>query len=285
MLRSFVGSLLGILLIAASVQAQITIPDVIPPHEPIVAGCNCTVPKGATVLFMWRTDAASRSILSEKGDQIYVWAPPGEHFVEAIVIVQTFKTLKVLVPDPDDPNKPPKTETLKIQDTIDVQRYDKTYRVSGTVPPGPNPPGPNPPGPNPPPTPTPILPPLGKVAYEGAIKVEATARAKATELAANHESVAARLAAGGFSGADEQAQLEAAGAELTKLNRATCSAPGVRDAWLPTFTSLKEALDKEGTATKEQYITAWNDIAKGLRAVQVQAAAQALLNGTSFRSK
>ena len=132
-------------------HAQLTVPDLVPPYEPIIVGCNCIVPENGVAQFMWRTDQLSKYREVENGTKLHVWAAPGPHYAEAIVIVRTFAEFTIQVADPKDPTKMI-LQKMKLPTSFNIQRYDKNYTV-GTIPvppgPGPNPPGPNPPGPTP----------------------------------------------------------------------------------------------------------------------------------------
>lgn len=257
-------SWLLVLLISLPAYAQITVPDTVPPYEPIIAGCNCIIPKGATVLFMWRTDAQSKSVVvGVNGEQLHVWAPPGPHYIEAIVIVQTFVDQKIIEPDPDHPDDrtKDKVKTIKVQKSLDVQRYEKGYSVTGTppTPPGPTPPGPTPPGPTPPVPPS--LTGIAKLAYDQAMLIPTTHRSIASRLADNAESVSAGLAAGRF------ADIEAAAKEYTTMNRSVVGTTGpLRDAWIPFFKVIQVEFDAK-VVTQDQYVAAWADLARGLRQV------------------
>ena len=132
-------------------HAQLTVPDLVPPYEPIICGCDCIIPANGVAQFMWRTDNLSKYREVENGTKLHVWAAPGPHYVEAIVIVQTFAEFTIQVADPKDPTKTI-LQKVKLPTSFNIQRYDKNYTVGVIpVPPGP---GPNPPGPGPVPTPS-----------------------------------------------------------------------------------------------------------------------------------
>lgn len=151
-----------LLLMPSIALGQITIPDKVAPYDPIVAGCNCIVPQGGKPTFMWSWDKASKVIQSDDTFKLYIWAPPGAHSVDAVVLVQIFKDVQIVVPDPNNPSDTSKwtLKTIQVIDSVDFQHYSKEYIVGDSptpvpVPPGPTPPGPTPPGPTPPgPTPT-----------------------------------------------------------------------------------------------------------------------------------
>lgn len=143
----FMCSSLLLLIVPCVLYGQITVPDEIAPHEPIIAGCNCILPQGGIAEFIWRTDQLSKSAPVENGTKLHVWAGPGSHYIETIVIA--YREMMVFVPDPQFPNDPAKAKPEKIRVYINMQRFDKTYKVTGT--PTPPPPGPDPPPPPPPP--------------------------------------------------------------------------------------------------------------------------------------
>lgn len=145
-------ALLLVLLISSAASGQITVPDEVQPFEPIIAGCNCIVPKDGQVTFLWRVDSKSRSVPVNDSKVLHIWAGPGEHWIDVVAIVQTFREVTILEPDPTDPADLTKAKPVKIRIPTsfpDIQRYDKTYNVLGATP------TPTPiPGPGPGPTPT-----------------------------------------------------------------------------------------------------------------------------------
>lgn len=138
-----------LVLLCSTAFGQITVPDEVQPFEPIIAGCNCIIPKDGQVTFLWRVDNKSRSVPVNDSKVLHIWAGPGEHWIDVVAIVQTFREVTILEPDPTDPADLTKAKPVKIRIPTsfpDIQRYDKTYRVLGAVPtPGPGPgPGPGP---------------------------------------------------------------------------------------------------------------------------------------------
>jgi len=126
------------LAMATDVWAQITIPDIVEPHTPIVAGCNCTTPEGSEVRIRW--SLSSGATLIPVGNAAHVWAPPGSHKITASVVWMQFEEIEI--PSADGQKK-------KIRNLLawDLQNYEKTFTVKGGEDPDPGPgPGPTPSG-------------------------------------------------------------------------------------------------------------------------------------------
>lgn len=167
------------------------------------------------------------------------------------------------------------------QYAIRLSCYDQTTGISvetGNVIIGqPSPPTPpNPPNPTPTPTPTPNPAPVftekygfSTLAYNSAMKVEATARKQYKEsLANNFESVAAAIAAGSFDTPN------AANTELAGRNRMTFNNNQTEiNKWLQFFTDWQTQatqLNKDGKLPNlvDEYRLIYLETAKGLRAIQ-----------------
>jgi hypothetical protein len=140
-----------------------------------------------------------------------------------------------------------------------------TVTIGGTIPPGPEPP-PVPPGPEPPPSPIPDdeFGNVGKLAYESANKLSATARAQAPATAALYRTVVKKLEVGELINATAAAQY--AQAERTKTWGA--SAP----EWTTSFVAPIGARWNELWAVerldKTQTIKFYAAVATGLEAVK-----------------
>lgn len=117
-------------------KAQLTVPSKVKPHEPIISGCECIVPKDGEAQFIWRVDDKSKFVVAKDGKKIYVWAAPGKHWIEATVIIQTYTEITVFVPDPAAPTDPTKAKLKKIKISTGhtIQRYTKQYVVEGKAP-------------------------------------------------------------------------------------------------------------------------------------------------------
>lgn len=119
-----------------------------PPHIPIVLEKPEYNPPilqpgvEAEVDVAWKFDDGAK-FLPGPGDTIHVWATPGAHVVEAIVVATLFKQEDVLGPDM-------KAKTIKVFVGTDIVRWEKSFVVSGRAP---NPPPPVPPEPEPEPEP------------------------------------------------------------------------------------------------------------------------------------
>jgi hypothetical protein len=143
------------LLLCCTSYGQVIVPREVDPYEPIVATCQNTSSQDTDVQIGWEvsSDKVQYKILDGPvqgdGAVLHIWAPPGEHWVEATVATQRFREIVVVVPDADDPTKT-KTERVKIAVGFSVNRHKAGFTVGGAPP---APPGPGP-GPGPGPTPT-----------------------------------------------------------------------------------------------------------------------------------
>lgn len=118
------------------------IPDEVEVGEAIVARCDCQVPANGRLDVLWTVSDGVASV--QCGDALHLWAKPGKHSVDAVII-------------------PLRTITVQDQ-TFDViagpiMRLDAKFTVIGKVEPepDPDPPGPDPPDPTDPPFPAPGL--------------------------------------------------------------------------------------------------------------------------------
>jgi hypothetical protein len=134
--------------------------------------------------------------------------------------------------------------------------------------PGPTPPSPpTPPEPNPPTPPTPPVPPtpsligFAKLAYEEGTKVAQPYRGMAELFSRNFDVQRRDLEL------TPTLTVEEANANLKTMNQAVINAQPnqieARAAWLPFFTAWKNEADKS-LKTKDQYMAAFDDTAKGL---------------------
>lgn len=188
-------------LIPSLVSAQIVMPDTIEPYKKIVAGCDCIVPKDGLVQIRWRVNAPAESAVkpatgTERVDKLHIWAPPGTHYVQAIVIVTSMQEIRAEVTDSEG-NK--SIQTIKVPSGFEFFDYDKTFTV-GKPGPGPGPgPDPPPPGPDPPgPGPTPPADKFAAEVYKLIQEVKKTINYmpdKFNQLAGAYDSVAAQAVA------------------------------------------------------------------------------------------
>lgn len=157
-------------------------------------------------------------------------------------------------------------------------RYSQVSFNIGDVPVTPAPPV-TPPNPPPPPPPNPPNPPapvdlgadamgFAKLAKAEAEKVaDLVQRAKAPSLADNFESISAKLAATASMEVDDAME------ELKTKNQATLPAAADRTAWGGFFLAWKTQADQLNTTTlttRQGYVTALSDTAKGLRAASLR---------------
>lgn len=229
----------------SSAHAQILVPSEVEPYEPIRAGCDCIVPDGAKVVFLWRTDDTSQHEVVDsekgKGTRLHIWAPPGQHWIEATVIVQQFEEITVLVPDPMDPKNPEKAtlKTIQVAKQFSADQYSAKYTVKGAVPtPTPIPtPGPQPgPTPTPTPTPGPSPNPLGGFSGEvqawiKAIPASSYSKTKMIMVADNYATIGSQ---GSDTGKQGTWNLAAFVQKTKELNYATLTTDEIA-AWGETF--------------------------------------------------
>lgn len=228
----------AILLIAAALNAYgqggLTIQPEYDPHAPIVAGCDCIIPQNAQSQFSWRYDAGTKALEGADARKLYVWAPPGEHWVECTVMIQTYREITVWVPDEANPNdiSKAKVQKVKIAEGFTVNHYDATFKVRGTpLPPGPVPPGPVPPGPIPPPGPTPTGLAAQVQTWLKAVPAAQYSKAKALAIADNYLSIGSQ---GGDPARNSGWDLQAFTTRTKELNQQTLSTAEIA-AWSPAF--------------------------------------------------
>jgi len=253
-------------------SGQIAVPDTVPEHTKIVAGCKCALPAGdVKVQWLWRTDDKLQTQDFGTADEaaLAVWGPPGKHWIEATVVIQTYRTLTVLVPDPDDPRDPTKykTEELTIYDPAQIQRFEKQFLIEGKVP-GPD--GPNgPDGPDKPTFPDGRFK-LAEWAYDTATeKVPNAAQAKAQAISECFSSTATLIepADPNLQGYDTPEALIAA---TVKCNQEAAGPD--KEKWVPFFVAMDERLtalaDSGELASMQDHKVAWIEIATGLEAIE-----------------
>lgn len=140
-------------------QAQIIVNEVYQPFERIIAVCDLDVDEGVDVRYQWRSDLKDEQIsVLEDGRLLHIWAQPGNHWLEVIVVTQKVRILEIPKFDPEDPKNWEKVtwEKVRVAESLDVSRYDSQFKVEGTAPgPGPDP-GPTPDIPDTPDPPAPV---------------------------------------------------------------------------------------------------------------------------------
>lgn len=227
---------------------------------------------GKLVKLLWRTsegvDTAEVSLAANNNQAgLAIWAQPGKHWIEATQLVQEYRTITVLVPDPAAPDDPTKfkTQELKLYDPATIERFEATFEITGKAPEPPD-------GPDGPDEPDDKLPDgqfkLAQWAYDNAAaKVPGSARGVARAIADCFEANAANINPAdpnltGFSTVEEL--LEA----TIDCNRD--AAGSKKDDWLPWFEALDEQLSTMAEGGKlntlSDHKTAWQEIAAGLTA-------------------
>lgn len=123
--------------------AQITAPKEVEPFDPIIVTCELKDSPTTDIQVTWR--ASSEKVKFEtlnEGGLLHVWAPPGDHWLEATIATQTFREMLVLVPDPANPTdlSKAKAEKVKIALSFTINRHTANFKVKGNLPtPGPAP--------------------------------------------------------------------------------------------------------------------------------------------------
>lgn len=117
--------------------AQIEAPKEVEPYSPIIVSYSVPVKADAETKVTWR--GSSESVKYEaipNTTTLHVWAPPGDHWIEATVATQTFRELLVLVPDPAAPTdlSKAKSEKVKISLSFAVDRHTANFKVKGAAP-------------------------------------------------------------------------------------------------------------------------------------------------------
>lgn len=231
MKSKFFAFFLTVCALLSNLNAQILLPDKFEPFAPIIVSCAAIVPDKAEVQIIWRTDDASNTYVSDCEKKLFVWAPPGDHWIEALVVIRVYKEVQVIKQDTFNPSDSSKWqfETIKVIDSVHVQRYDKKFSVSGVVPPSPIPPTPTPPTPTPVP-PEPVEPFAAKVReWLKAVPSANYSKEKALAIADNYAAVAAQAVA-----TQDRWNLEAFVNATKERNRNSLSTEDIL-AWGPTF--------------------------------------------------
>jgi hypothetical protein len=140
------------LLLTSPLLAQLSVPKEVEPYEPIIVAASITPAPNQETQIAWRTSDKVKFETLNNGTTLHVWAPPGNHTVEATVATQTYREITVLIPDPNNPTDltKAKTEKVKIALSFTINRYVGAFTVKGAVPVPPQP------GPGPEPTPAPV---------------------------------------------------------------------------------------------------------------------------------
>lgn len=139
------------LAIAVTSFGQLTYPKEVDPYEPLVITCEIKSGKDTDVQISWRASTERVKYRANAANsELNVWSPPGEHWLEATVVQQSYREIVVWIPDPAFPNdlSKAKTEKIKIALGLSINRYTAIFKVRGNVPPGPGP-GPTPVVPDP----------------------------------------------------------------------------------------------------------------------------------------
>lgn len=229
-------------------QAQLVVsPELSAPHTPIFVALAAPVEPNTTVKTIWTSDLPQSSYVDLGDNRLAVWAPPGEHFFEVLVVAQSFEEIDVFKPNPDDPKNLDKGtwEKRRVSKDFSINKYREKFTVTGVVP---NPtPGPDPtPGPGPTPTPGPTP---GGLAGEvqAVLKSMPTGvydKAKALDIADNYITVGSQGSDPARSGGWTLATF---GSETKRLNADTLGSEGVAAWGTPFFLPAAKMIAKLST--------------------------------------
>lgn len=144
---------LPLALFCSTASAQIVVNAENEPFAKIVAMCQVEVKEGAEPRYEWRGDDDCEIEPVDGGRSLHIWSPPGKHTLSCKATM--FRTMTVLVPDPEAPDDPAKFKRQTMRFAESLELYDATFVVSGAPPPAPKP--------DPEPTPDNPAGPLGKL--------------------------------------------------------------------------------------------------------------------------
>lgn len=258
-------------------EARIVVPETTAPFRPIVARIAVPNDPYSQVVTAWSADpdTSFRPVRVDAADELDVWATPGAHWLECIVVINRYEDQTVLVPDEQEPANVAKykSKTLRVLLGTDVKKYRQPFTV-GPLPKTPDTPG-TPQTPNTPTTPldpiTPKTPTDGDLA--GVYGLAPKVRDKVAELVpiANRAKVAG-LAKVYLDAANEvidnKLTVLNAARRLQELNGTVLLTDDDKDAWKPFLDWLGgemlklaaqgKLLDKKGV------IVALSEISLGL---------------------
>jgi len=130
-------SILFVLLFASNAFSQIEAPKEVDPYEPIIVSYVIPVKGDTEAQVSWRTSSDSVKYESVPNTNIlHIWAPPGDHWIEATIAIQQYREQLVLVPDPAAPTDftKAKAEKVRIAVSFSVNRHTANFKVKGAKP-------------------------------------------------------------------------------------------------------------------------------------------------------
>lgn len=128
-MKWLVGLLLTVL--CSNAYAQIDIPAVVSPYEPIVAKAGeAEIPEGAEVKTTWTLDKGLSPLFNPDGS-VYIWGKPGKYNLSATIVWMKFRKVEV------------NGETLKVMELWDVVQQSGTFEIATEPEPEPDPSNPD----------------------------------------------------------------------------------------------------------------------------------------------
>lgn len=99
--------------------------DTYEPFDPIIIGCNCSVPKGGAIDCQWEftPEVKYEAVGDPKGCIVHVWAKPGKYKVSVMIVVRQ----KILAVTGYDEDKKPIIQEMSV--IIDYQRKTGNFLV------------------------------------------------------------------------------------------------------------------------------------------------------------
>lgn len=124
-MRLIAGLLLTLL--TSSAYAQIDIPAVASPYEPIIARTGeAGIPEGVEVKTTWTLDEGLFPVFAEDGS-VYLWGKPGKYNLSATIVWMKFREIEV------------EGETFKVMELWDVVQQRGTFEIATGAEPEPDP--------------------------------------------------------------------------------------------------------------------------------------------------
>lgn len=116
---------------------QIEAPKEVNPYTPIIVSYAIPAKGDTEVQVSWRVSSDTVQYETVPNtNTLHVWAPPGDHWIEATVASQSYREQLVLVPDPAAPTDltKAKAEKVRIATGFSINRYVANFKVKGSLP-------------------------------------------------------------------------------------------------------------------------------------------------------
>jgi hypothetical protein len=124
----------------APLFAQIDISELYKSGQAIEARCACAVPEDGHLTIHWSfPDELDTRTHSDDSNARYIWAPIGEHTIEMMQVIDFWKEMEVLVPNPteEDPTglkNPIKKKVNVWLKPSRFQQFERKFKVIGKTP-------------------------------------------------------------------------------------------------------------------------------------------------------